>query len=91
MTKCAGPGCFKLPDPRWGGFCDGHGVSTDAERQNLLDGWRAQNQRLAEIKALLDDVREYLLECKRDSYNNQLLARINEALEPQPQTEASRD
>lgn len=37
----------------------------------------AAEKREDEMRALLDDVREYLLDCKRDSGNNALLERIN--------------
>lgn len=55
--RCAGPGCFNAADPRWGGFCDGHGVATEEERRSLLEGWRERNET---VRTLLADVREYL-------------------------------
>jgi len=87
LRLCAGPMCSNMEDPRWGGFCDGCGVSSEEEALSLKQRYRETN---AIVRQLLDDVRGYLLECKRDAYNNQLLARINEALEPQPQTEVSK-
>lgn len=51
LKKCAGPGCSNIQDPRWGGFCDGHGPSTEEELQALLEGWRAQNEKVAKLEA----------------------------------------
>lgn len=53
LKKCAGPGCPNLEDPRWGGFCDGHGAATEEQRASLLDAWREQNAKTAALRALL--------------------------------------
>lgn len=88
--KCAGPGCFNDADPRWGGFCDGHGVTTEEERRALLEGWRERNET---VRTLLADVREHLwdvgppatgwgiIDRGRDGDRQKLLERINAALE----------
>lgn len=68
LKKCAGPGCHQLEDPRWGGFCDGHGPTTDAERAALLEGWRAQNEKVAKLEATVSELTAEL-ENKQKSFD----------------------
>lgn len=56
MTSCRFPKCENAPDPRWGGYCDGHGVS-DAEalherleqENEILRAWVAELLEQVEI------------------------------------------
>lgn len=80
--RCPVRGCREAFSPASSGVCDRHDVPA--------------------AFALLDDIREHLWSCGppadgwgrvdrgRDSDQQALLARINDALEPQPQTEVSK-
>ena len=47
LKQCRFVGCTNLEDPRWGGYCDGHGVTSELE-------WRA---RAEQEHALMEEVR----------------------------------
>jgi hypothetical protein len=56
LQRCGWPECQNQEDPRWGGMCDGHGVSTHAEFYARRD---ATERRLAERDAVMRNALEH--------------------------------
>lgn len=76
LRKCAAWGCHEYEDPRFGGFCDGHGPTTDEQMRARINEWREGNLhvfRLVEAaKALAQEVAcgQFCVEHCQPSLNN---------------------
>ena len=56
LKTCAYPDCEVLEDPRWGGFCDGHGIAPLDDRNVVIIHLRNKLEKAAdpELLQLLD-------------------------------------
>lgn len=76
--QCAFPLCPNKEDPRWGGFCDGHGCATDEQWGQFVVKAREAG---AKVRDLLADVARHLAKPPTTGERLALLERIDAVLE----------
>jgi len=57
LKPCAYPNCEDLEDPRWGGFCDGHGIAPLDDRNVVIIHLRNELEKAADPELLQRAIR----------------------------------